>query len=350
MVYQIQIERSDTASPVLRLGSMLINARRESLSGAIEVRDQRHRYTVFVSGGTVSGLLVNGRVFGRSRQEIPFVEKTALTLFSLRRPHVLWQPEQSKYENEIGISSGYIVLNGVANRRDLFAPLQLVKRMPVETLSIGSAKMKYVRQLPLDSSETRFVENLRVPTPIPMILWKRGLEPSRAGALLVALNLIGVFDSDWAPGDLPRMGTVASIRKKLGQRCSDYEILGVDAGASSGEIDTAFRRLSLDLHPDRLGGLPSSDICEARDVFAEASAAYSRLKSSRRRRPVQVVNNVVRADPFSKNQELEDLLILVRDYARSGSAGRARAYAIKALALSPGRAVRNELIKIIRAA
>ena len=189
------IERRDPASSVLRLGTMLVRAGREALSGAIQVRDRELEYNIVVSGGSVSGLRLGGKLFGQSKHDIPFIEKTALKLFSLSRPHVLWQPSQNRIENRFGISSGYIVLNGVTSRRDLFAPLQLVKRMPVETLSVGAAKMNLIRQLPLDSAEIQFLERLRVPTPIPMILWKRGLEPSHAGALLVALNLLGVFQT-----------------------------------------------------------------------------------------------------------------------------------------------------------
>lgn len=362
MAHGSQTERRDPASPILRLGSMLVKASRECLCGAIEVREKDSDYSVHLSGGGVTGLRLRGKLIGTSEFDIPLIEQAVERLFSLGRPHVIWHPEPVRLKESVAIPAKRMVLKGIYNRRDLFAPLVLLKRLPTETLCIRRTQMNYVRRLPLGPAELQFAQNLVVPTPIPMILWKRGLEPSRAGALLVALNLLGVFEDDWAPGDLPRLGIVASMRRKLRLRCADHDLLGVDAGASQREIDRAFRKLSLELHPDRLSGLSAHDTLEAKDVFTEASAAYGRLKSSRRRRPVQYTchNSPSDLSEGGKNcevsrgraasQELKTLMRLVRDFVEMGNTKRARLYAIKALALSPGASERSELLRIIRAA
>ena len=47
-----------------------------------------------------------------------------------------------------------------------------------------------------------------------------------------------------------------------------YEILGVQRGASDGEIKKAFRKLARELHPD------VSEAPDAQDRFREAAEAY----------------------------------------------------------------------------
>ena len=58
-----------------------------------------------------------------------------------------------------------------------------------------------------------------------------------------------------------------------------YEVLGVDRGASGGEIKKAFRRLARELHPDVNAHDP-----EAEEKFKEAAEAYEVLSDAERRR------------------------------------------------------------------
>ena len=58
-----------------------------------------------------------------------------------------------------------------------------------------------------------------------------------------------------------------------------YEVLGLDRGASNGEIKKAFRRLARELHPDVNRHDP-----EAEEKFKEAAEAYEVLSDSDRRR------------------------------------------------------------------
>lgn len=51
-----------------------------------------------------------------------------------------------------------------------------------------------------------------------------------------------------------------------------YQILGVDITATQKEIQTAFRRISLETHPDRTGGDPEKTV-----RFKEAQQAYAVL-------------------------------------------------------------------------
>src|SRR5688572_7217086 len=57
-----------------------------------------------------------------------------------------------------------------------------------------------------------------------------------------------------------------------------YEVLGVERSASEGDIKKAYRKLALELHPDRNPGNP-----EAEERFKEASEAYAVLSDADKR-------------------------------------------------------------------
>jgi DnaJ-class molecular chaperone len=57
-----------------------------------------------------------------------------------------------------------------------------------------------------------------------------------------------------------------------------YSTLGIDRSATAEEVKAAWRALSSQLHPDRLGGTP-----EANAAFAEVTAAYAVIADKKRR-------------------------------------------------------------------
>ncbi|MDE0884219.1 MAG: molecular chaperone DnaJ [Myxococcota bacterium] len=57
-----------------------------------------------------------------------------------------------------------------------------------------------------------------------------------------------------------------------------YEVLGVDRGASAGDLKSAYRRLAMEFHPDR-----NPDDPVAEDRFKELSEAYSVLSDEEKR-------------------------------------------------------------------
>jgi hypothetical protein len=344
------MERRDPISPVLRLGTVLANARRDGRTGLIEVQDRGHVHEISIRAGSIVDVTVDGSLVEQPRPHDPFPAYTkAASLFALPRPHIIWTPGSMETRARV-LDPMRVVLGGVTGRRDLFDPVVLLERIPVQTLSIPKHKTHLIEELPLTRREREFLYRLQVPTPIPMALWKRGLDPRYAGALIVALNLLGVWGSEWEPGLLPRLTAAVKILRRLQSSANDFDLLGITDDSNPRATDKAFRRLSLDLHPDRVSRLPKSEAKMAQTAFKGAASAYERIRSSRRSRPVRAPSadlvarvNLVKCRP-SGWRELYTETLRARG---AGNTVRARAFAIKTLAMSPPKDVRTEIMQII---
>ncbi|MCP4675348.1 MAG: J domain-containing protein [Deltaproteobacteria bacterium] len=318
------------------------------MSGRIEVHDRGKTHAIQIAEGAIHG--VQSEESKKNRVALGLTQYLE-RLFSLQRPHVLWSPSDNATRGAFEIDPQYVILGGVTMRRDLWRPLPLIERIPAETLRVDPERLHAIRRLPFSSEEIEFLKRLTIPAPIPMILWKRGLEPEHAGALLVALNLLGLFEGTWRSGDLPRLGAATRIRRKVNASRPDHELLGVDEEAPIEAVDRAFRRLSLELHPDRLMGLSEKEAVAARAAFTSASAAYGRLKNSRRMRPVRHATSIGKVELTRRPVDRWfNMLALARTADGKGDLRRARAFAMKALALSPPGDIRAELLKILKRA
>lgn len=337
------MERRDPAAGVLELGRVLASARKACRSGRVEVRDAGKVHAISIDTGAISDVSLDGAQSPPGEHEADSLKSRVKDLFGLERPHVLWFPESAERGGAQKLDSASVVLEGVSKRSDLFDPRPLVDRIPVDRLRVDPARASLLRHLKLKSEEFDFLRKLTVPTPVPMILWKRGLRPERAAVLLVALNLIGLFEGEWEPGDFPRLTEALRIARRLRSACSDFELLGLGEEASSAEVDKAFRILALSLHPDRLGGFAEKEQSAAQSAYQAASAAYERIKRTRRSRPVTARGG----REFSSNT-LYDLAAEARRAAICGDSARARAYALKALALAPPDGVKRELFSILK--
>ncbi|XP_071679262.1 chaperone protein dnaJ 11, chloroplastic-like [Lolium perenne] len=63
-------------------------------------------------------------------------------------------------------------------------------------------------------------------------------------------------------------------------RCTLYEVLGLRAGATGGEIKAAYRRLARELHPD-VAGTASDNFIRLHDAYATLSDPDSRARYDR---------------------------------------------------------------------
>lgn len=87
-----------------------------------------------------------------------------------------------------------------------------------------------------------------------------------------------------------------------------YEILGVSRTASDDEIKKAFRKLSLELHPDRQGGKSDKEKKEAEDKFKEVSAAYSILSDPAKKHQYDTFGTIDGMDTNMDGFDLGELL------------------------------------------
>ena len=333
------IERRDPCAPVLRLGATLAAARREGSNGIVEVVDRGRAHTVRVVRGAIADV-----VSELDGSEGEAISRRAARLFGLERPRVAFTPLPFACGSGDLADPDQVVVAGVRERGDLFDPLRLVERIPVRTLRIRPEKRALIARLGLADDELELVDALKMPTAIPLILWKRGLPPRRAGALIVALNLVGAFDGEWRPGLLPRLTAALRVLERAADGATDRELLGAPSDEDPREEDRAFRKLTLELHPDRLRGLPVDEVHMAEDAIRLVTAAYERLKRSRRSPMVGGVAlgrvNLVRRAP----EGWAELLEVTRSCLAIGDVPRARAFALKALAMSPSPEARAELL------
>ncbi|XP_047048318.1 chaperone protein dnaJ 11, chloroplastic-like [Lolium rigidum] len=77
-------------------------------------------------------------------------------------------------------------------------------------------------------------------------------------------------------------------------RCTLYEVLGLQAGATGGEIKAAYRRLARELHPDVAGAAGDSFI-RLHDAYATLSDPDARARYDR-----DVVANAYAQPPASR--------------------------------------------------
>lgn len=335
-----RVERRDPCAPVLQLGGALAAAHRERASGVVDVIDRGAAHRIRLVRGAITE--VSSGPGGSGGEPL---SRRAARLFQLERPRVLWTARPEDEGGGGAADPDQVVLQGVRTRADLFDPRGLAERIPVRALCVRPERRAAVERLELSDDEYVFVKSLQIPTPISLILFRRGLEPHRAGALLVALNLIGAFEADWRPGLLPRLTTALRVLERARAGATDRELLGADGAADPREEDRAFRRLTLELHPDRLRGLPPDEVAMAEEAFRLVSSAHERLRRSRRSSPAAPIARVavVRREP----RGWEELLEVARRCAASGDAPRARAYALKALAQSPPAPARAAIVALL---
>lgn len=330
------IERRDPFSPVLKLGTLLTGSRHRHVNGAISLSSGENRHIIRIEKGTISAI---------TGPEGPLDTRNATHVFSLPRPLVTFVSTPENNGQQRLLDPVHLLIQGLCTRTDLFEPTSFHERVPMSALSIDSHQLSALRQLPFTREELTFFGELSHPTPIPMILWKRGLEPSHAAAMLTALNLLGVWRDTWKPGQLPRQHTAHRILRLVSREADDYELLGLSPGADFSDVDRAFRRLSFELHPDRAQMQPEDTQAAISDAFTNVSAAYQRLKSqrhSRRKRPV-----VSRAPDTILWQQA---LAAAESALQQGNVLLARKHAINGLLLNPPEFARNRLTTLLRAA
>lgn len=331
------IERRDPCKPILTLGTALGQVRRCEANGFISLR----------AGIQIQNIqIINGKVSDLSGANGCITTERAEQLFSLPRPLVKWHDHSERpplRPTKKGIDPAHLLVKGVIFRQDVFDPVSFVERVPVETLKIESSQIWELQKYPFSSQEIEFFKQLSLPTPIPMILWKRGVAPGHAASLLTALNLLGLWSRDWRPGHLPTIQTVHRIIKRASHHGDDFQLLELQANASSAEVDRAFRRLSFELHPDRNRHRSETEQEQYRQAFEIISNAYQRLRRvSQSRRKSRVTT--------SDTSLWQRALTAAETAFSQGNIRLAKKHAINGLSLHPPPFARTRFTTLLKMA
>uniref|UniRef100_A0ACD5ZT95 Uncharacterized protein n=1 Tax=Avena sativa TaxID=4498 RepID=A0ACD5ZT95_AVESA len=79
----------------------------------------------------------------------------------------------------------------------------------------------------------------------------------------------------------PRRTVRCAVAVAPAGRCTLYEVLGLRAGATGGEIKTAYRRLARQLHPDVAGAACDDDFIRLHHAYATLSDPDARARYDR---------------------------------------------------------------------
>ena len=83
----------------------------------------------------------------------------------------------------------------------------------------------------------------------------------------------------YAGGAAGKSGSHANSKRETFNHRDPYTVLGIERGASQEEIKSAYRRLAIKYHPDKLGHLGDEFKALAEKRFKEIQVAYQELKS-----------------------------------------------------------------------
>ncbi|KAE8215096.1 hypothetical protein CF327_g1605 [Tilletia walkeri] len=99
------------------------------------------------------------------------------------------------------------------------------------------------------------------------------------GALCVFLTTVSAATTTWDKDDQEIFSLQAALEKTEGKEANFYKILGVPRSAAFNDLKKAYRKKSLELHPDKQGGTK-----EAQERFERLGLINKILRDDRRKR------------------------------------------------------------------
>jgi hypothetical protein len=233
------------------LGDVLGVIHRAGASGVLELVDERGRtHRVFWSGGMITQ--VDTELF-RERLGDLLARQGSLGARALARlaRRLLETPRQRA--GEILVEEGFVSsdLVNAGLRRQLHQKMEALFQLPDAQLAFRVPRPHEPHRTPLSPGE--FLHGRARARP----------RPRYAAAQERASNAQG--------------SSSASSRMPAGSRSRAYATLGLLPGADRAAVQQAFRRLALNLHPDRFPNAEPTERARLLTRFAELSAAYHAL-------------------------------------------------------------------------
>lgn len=237
------------------LGDVLGEIHRAGASGVLELLDERGRsHRVFWSDGMITQ--VDTELFRQRLGDLlagqGFLGARALARLARR---LLEAPRQRA--GEILVEEGFVSSDLVSAglRRQLRQKLEALFQLPDAQLTFRVPRPHEQHRTPLSPGE--FLHGR--PRARPRARTFAGQDKANAGSASAGAS------------------ASSSSRAPHGSRSRAYATLGLLPGADRAAIQQAFRRLALNLHPDRFPNAEAGERARLLSRFAELSAAYHAL-------------------------------------------------------------------------
>ncbi len=239
------------------LGDVLGAVHRARASGVLELQERGITHRVFWSDGMITQVdtdLVRTRL-GDLLAGQGFLGARALARLARR---LLEAPRQRA--GEILVEEGFVSPDLVSEglRRQLRQKLEALFQLQDAQLTFRIPRPHDQHRSPLSPGE--FLHGR--PRARPRARYSAAQERAKSGP---------------APGPYGSAGSSPPQRAPHGSRSRAYATLGLLPGADRAAIQQAFRRLALNLHPDRFPNADAGERVRLLSRFAELSAAYHSL-------------------------------------------------------------------------
>ncbi len=239
------------------LGDVLGAVHRARASGVLELQERGNTHRVFWSDGMITQVdtdLVRTRL-GDLLAGQGFLGARALARLARR---LLEAPRQRA--GEILVEEGFVSpdLVSAGLRRQLRQKLEALFQLEDAQLTFRIPRPHDQHRNPLSPGE--FLHGR--PRARPRARYSAAEERAKSGP---------------TPGSYGSAGSSPRQRAPHGSRSRAYATLGLLPGADRATIQQAFRRLALNLHPDRFPNADAGERARLLSRFAELSAAYHSL-------------------------------------------------------------------------
>ncbi len=374
---------SPSAPPLARA---LVNAGRKALDGALDVRDGDRRHRVYVRAGQAAALTLEGiriplgdvlvesglictsdhhrslemlargggllgEVLVAMGAATTSVVEEGLERQVRRQLHALFEVGSARVdlvENPgllcaVPLSSRAVRAEEAAllGVRASFGRLDLdgIGRVGRIQTSLGRSRLRLrngaqhgLDALPFDDDERACLDLLSQPRMFSDLLDRTGADPRRAAALLVYLDLLEALDLSGPP---PYRSLFLEKKREAVRRGADpYELLDLLANCSEQELRHAYKRLALEIHPDRLPAGAGAEVrAAAAEVFSALTRAYQDLVDPLRRAEIDA-RRYARA-PATAHDDAQAALDRGIELLRRGDPLGARALLARAAQLRP---------------
>lgn len=272
------------------------------------LREKRHHGQILIEMGALSP-------FNLERALAYQLEAKLLEIFSWSDGKFMFKAGETPPAGAMRLerSPAALILEGIRRHYDADRQDQVIDRYGGHRIALASDPVLRLQDMTGDASDLAFIRSIDGKRPVRTLLDRAEIEPDKARLLLVALSEAGMIQATevTSRSKLPpplSMSPAGAEKKAAGSptgspvtvpplsagqlammlqtvRTQDYFwALGVERGATAGDLDRAYESLARSFHPDRYHLAPEDDRRAAGEIFERLTEAHRTLRDSARRR------------------------------------------------------------------